>query len=134
MSNLPIFSEYAGAFEETLQDDDWTRLEKYFADNSSYLPGDGSEGTGRDGALAAMKDSVDSLERKADGRELVGEPGVSEDGDRITLTFVIKYTKEGMEDFTLVGKEFIDYADRLIQRMEDVFDNSDALFEWRSKL
>jgi hypothetical protein len=134
MSNLPAFAEYAAAFEETLKDDDWSRLEKYFKDDSSYLPGDGTEGKGRAGALAAMKSSVDSLERKVDGREIIGEPGVSEKGDTITLTFTIKYTRQGMEDFTLVGKEVINYADGLIQRMEDIFDNADALIEWRSKL
>ena len=30
MSNLPTFGAYAAAFEESLQDGDWTRLEQYF--------------------------------------------------------------------------------------------------------
>ncbi len=28
MSNLPTFGSYAAAFEESLQDDDWSRLEQ----------------------------------------------------------------------------------------------------------
>ncbi len=134
MSNLPKFAEYAAAFEETLEDDNWQRLEKYFTENASYLPGDGTEGVGREAALAAMKNSVDLLERKTDGREIVGDPGVSEDGDRITLTYTIRYTKAGLGEFTLVGKELIDYENGLIQRMEDIFDNADALVAWRSDL
>ena len=134
MSNLPHFVEYAAAFEETLEDDNWNRLEKYFSEDASYLPGDGTEGAGRDAALAAMKNSVDLLERKVDSREIIGDPGVSEDGDCITLTFTIRYAKSGRDEFTLVGKELIEYENGLIKRMEDIFDNADALIAWRSDL
>ena len=122
MSNLPIFAEYAAAFEETLEDDNWIRLEKYFADDASYLPGDGTEGAGRDAALAAMRNSVELLERKSDSREIIGQPGVSEDDDCITLTYAIKYSKAGLDDLMLVGRELIEYRDGLITRMEDIFD------------
>ena len=93
-----------------------------------------TEAAGREDALAAMKNSVDLLERKADSRETVGEPGVSENGDCITLTYSVRYTKAGLDDFTLVGKELIEYENGLIKRMEDIFDNTDAIIAWRSDL
>ncbi|MEM7002025.1 MAG: hypothetical protein AAF529_14650, partial [Pseudomonadota bacterium] len=94
MSNLAIFAEYAAAFEETLRDDNWARLEKYFAADTCYLPGDGTEGARPAGALAALRRSVDLLERKTDSRELVGEPNIEEEGDRITLFFDIRLTHQ----------------------------------------
>ena len=93
MSNLPKFGEYAAAFEETLIDDNWQRLEQYFADDSVYLPGDGTEGRGRDGVIEALQGSVNKLERQSDSRELMGEPTIDEQGDTITLKYALKYTK-----------------------------------------
>lgn len=134
MSNLPAFSEYAAAFEETLLDDDWSRLAQYFAEDSVYLPGDGSQAQGRTTVLAALKDSVDRLERKAKTRELVGAPDVTESGNRITLSFSIRYTKPGVDDLLLVGVEAIDYANGIIRRMEDTFEDPEGLMAWREKI
>ena len=134
MSNLPAFGTYAGAFEESLIDDNWERLEQYFSPDATYRPGDGTEAVGRAGVIAAMKDSVDSLERKCDARELLGEPGISESGDTITLKFSIKYTKTGSPDYILDGIETIQYAGGLISKMEDVFEDPDGLSAWRDGL
>jgi len=134
LSNLPSFGNYAADFEQSLRDDDWTRLEQYFAADSSYLPGDGTEAVGRAAAMQAMQDSVNALERKSDSRELIGEPDISESGDTITLNFELKYTKSGLPDLNLKGCETIEYADGLIKRMEDVFENQAEMQSWRSKL
>lgn len=132
MSNLQVFGAYAAAFEECLADDNWSRLEQYFAEETAYLPGDGTEGLGRSGAIQALIDSVNALERTCDSRELVGQPDISEVGDTVTLKFVIRYTKAGKSDLVLDGVETIQYADGLITRMEDVFANTDELIAWRT--
>lgn len=132
MSNLPKFGEYAAAFEESLKDDNWQRLEQYFAEDSAYLPGDGTEGKGRSGVIQALQDSVNALERKSDTRGLMGEPGVEESGDTITLKFALKYTKAGKPDLDLVGTETIQYSNGLITHMEDVFENADEMIAWRA--
>ena len=134
MSNLPAFGNYAVAFEESLLDDNWARLEEYFAPDASYRPGDGTEASGRDAVLQALKDSVDALERKSDSRELQGEPEVSEDGDTITLKFTLKYTKAGLPDLMLSGHETLQYADGVILKMEDVFDDPAGMLDWRNRL
>ena len=134
MSNLTAFGTYAAAFEESLLDDDWRRLEQYFSPDASYGPGDGTTANGRDAVLRALQDSVNSLERKSDSRELVGEPEITESGDTITLKFTLKYTKAGLPDFVLAGYETVRYADGSIVEMEDVFDDPAALAEWRGKL
>ena len=134
MSHLPRFGEYAAAFEESLLDDNWSRLEQYFAAQASYLPGDGTQASGRAAVLQALQDSVNALERKCDSREVVGEPEISESGDTITLKFTIKYTKSGLPDLTLVGVETVQYAEGEILRMEDAFDDPSALVDWRNRL
>lgn len=134
MSNLEAFGTYAAAFEESLQDDDWSRLEAYFAPDAVYLPGDGSEATGRGAVLQALQDSVNALERKCDSRELLGQPEVSEEGDTITLKFTIRYTRGGLPDLVLSGYETARYVDGVIQRMEDVFEDPAGLVAWRERL
>lgn len=134
LSNLPTFGNYAADFEQSLRDNDWTRLEQYFATDSSYLPGDGSEAVGRAAVMQALQDSVNALERKCDTRELIGEPDISEAGDTITLNYELKYTKSGLPDLHLKGCETVDYANGLIQRMEDVFENQAEMQSWQTKL
>jgi hypothetical protein len=134
MSNLQAFGTYAAAFEESLVDDNWARLEQYFSEDASYKPGDGTEGLGRAGVIQSLQDSVNALERKCDARELIGQPGVTEEGDTITLSFTIKYVKQGVDDFLLVGVETIQYSKGLICKMEDVFENPNDLMAWRTKL
>ena len=134
MSNLPTFGAYAAAFEESLQDDDWSRLEQYFSEEASYRPGDGTEAIGRDAVLRALQDSVNRLERKSDSRDLVGEPELSESGDKITLKFAVKYSKKGLPDLILSGYETAQFSDGRILKMEDVFDDASAVLEWTNQL
>ena len=117
MSNLPAFGAYAAAFEDSLKDDDWTRLERFFSPDATYLPGDGTEAIGREAVLQALRESVDALEKKCDGRALLTEPQIGESGDTVTMQFTARYTKHG-----------------LILAMEDVFDDPSALFDWRANL
>ena len=134
MSNLPTFGAYAAAFEEALQDDDWGRLEQYFSPDASYLPGDGTEARGRDAVLHALRDSVNRLERKSDTRDLLGEPELSETGDSITLKFCIRYTRQGLPDLTLSGREIAHFSNGSIVKIEDVFDDPSGFMDWRNKL
>ncbi len=134
MSNLPAFGAYAAAFEESLLDDDWSRLKQYFSEDASYRPGDGTEAIGRDAVLQALQDSVNRLERKCDSRDLIGEPELSESGDTITLKFAVTYVKEGLPDLILSGYETAKYSGGRIQQMEDVFDDAAAMLDWTSKL
>lgn len=130
MSNMQAFGAYAAAFEETLKDDDWSRLEQYFAADAIYLPGDGTQNHW----LPALQGSVSSLEGKVDTRDLLEEPVVTEEGNTITLKFKLKYTKAGVPDLVLVGAETIEYEHGVIQRIEDVFENADEMISWREQL
>lgn len=134
MSNLPTFGAYAAAFEESLIDDDWSRLQQYFTADASYAPGDGTKASGQSAVLQALQDSVNTLERKCDSRDVVGAPEISEEGDTITLKYAIKYTKAGLPDLVLAGYETVVFANGAIHTMEDVFEDPAALVQWRDKL
>lgn len=134
MSNLPIFGTYAAAFEESLVDDNWSRLEQYFTPDATYAPGDGTKAEGRDAVLAALQDSVNALERKCETREVIGAPEVKEDGDTVTLGFTIKYGKAGVPDLLLSGQETLVYRDGAIAAMEDVFEDPATMLAWREQL
>ena len=135
MSHLQRFTEYAGAFEETLLDDDWARLEQYFSPDAVYLPGDGNKAVGRKSVLQTLRDSVNSLDRKFDSREFVEEPRLSEAGATVTLAFAVKYAKHGVPDLTISGTETATFVDGTIERMEDVLDESAAaaMADWLKK-
>ncbi len=132
MSNLERFTEYAEAFEATLLDDEWTRLEQYFSPDAVYLPGDGTEAAGRESVLQT---SVNSLDRKFDSREFVEEPKLSEAGDTITLIFAVKYAKQGLPDLMVAGTETATFANGTIERMEDFYDENAAavMASWLEK-
>ena len=76
--------------------------------------------------LAALKDSVGQLERKAKSHDIPGTPGIAEEGDRVTLSFQVRYTSPWLPDLTQDGVETIDYANGVIQPMEDKFANRDS--------
>ena len=85
MSIADCYRAYAEAFEESLADDDWSRLEQYFTDDAVYRP-DGtpaSDVTGRDAVLARLKGGVDQFDRRMDSREISFTTDV--DGDRSRL-------------------------------------------------
>ncbi len=135
MSNLERFTEYAEAFEETLLDDDWARLEQYFSPDAVYLPGDGNEAAGRESVLQTLRDSVNSLDRRFDSREFVEQPSLSEAGDTVTLAFEVKYAKLGLPDLTIFGTETATFDGGTIERMEDFLDENAAavMSDWLEK-
>ena len=87
MDPLQRFGAHAMDFEKTFEDDDWARLEGYFAEDATYTvtgtPFDCAV-RGRDAIFRAIKKSIDGFDRRFDKREIVpsGPPVV--DGNRVT--------------------------------------------------
>ena len=98
MDPLERFAAYAADFEKTFEDDDWTRLEGYFAEDATYsvkgTPFD-CEVRGRDAIFRAIKKSIDGFDRRFDKREIVpdGPPVVA--GNRVTFSGSARYEKGG---------------------------------------
>ena len=131
MSELERFQAYADAFEETYVDDNWSRLEAYFADDAEYDPGDGIKSVGRDAVIARLRDAVNGLDRRFDSRILDAEAPTL-DGNTVSLKWNMTLRKAGAPDLNLSGVEKVSYADGAIKSMQDVFDEGtvEALHGW----
>ena len=119
MSIAKIFSEYAQAFERVYENDDWSKLDEFFAPDAVYLPGDGKEVRGRDNILAHLKQSLDSFDRRFDLRrvDLVSEPVVT--ANQVTIQWRAAYEKRGLPDIVLCGSEEATFEGNAISRLED---------------
>jgi hypothetical protein len=120
------FVEYAAAFEQTFVDDDWSRLEPYFAEDAVYVvTGEaplGGRWEGRKQVIEQLCKSVNEVDRKFDERrlELIGTPTIGENWFEVTWRGV--YTKAGCPDLVLEGTERATFEGNRIQLLEDLID------------
>jgi hypothetical protein len=124
MSISDRYLAYADAFELSLADDDWTRLEQYFTEDAVYRP-DGtpdSDVTGRDAVLARLKGGVDQFDRRMDSREIRFTAEPQTDGDRVSVRWQVKYTKAGKPDVEIFGTETATFQGDRICLLSDEFD------------
>ena len=121
------FLAYAGDFEKTLKDDDWSRLRQYFADDAVYEVKAKSFGcrlTGPAAIFAGMKKSLDGFDRKFTSRDVEVTSGPQIAGDEITMGWKVVYHKDGVPDFVLRGRSTVRYAGDRIAYLSDGYDPS----------
>jgi len=138
MEIMQQFVAYAGDFERTLADDDWSRLQQYFNDDAVYEVKAESFGcrlTGPAAIFAGMKKSLDGFDRQFAKRdiEVTGRPEIS--GDDLRMSWKVVYTKEGWPPFVLRGRSEVHYAGGKIAYLADSYDPSVAveLADWEKK-
>jgi hypothetical protein len=99
------FYGYAVAFEQTYVDDDWSRLEPFFADDAVYEVRGGALGStvrGRAAVLRGMKKAVDGFDRHCTRHvELTGEP--QSEGDTVTAPWRATYDRAGAPTLVFDG-------------------------------
>jgi hypothetical protein len=127
MDILQEFMVYAGDFERTLSDDDWRRLERYFADDAVYevkapTPRFGCRLVGRDAIFRGMKKSLDGFDRKFARRDIGLTSGPEVEGEELRLGWTVTYHKEGLTPFVLRGRETARYRDGRIAYLRDDYD------------
>lgn len=134
MNLLEHFFAYAQDFEKTYADDDWSRLEKYFAPDAEYEVQKVSFAChiqGRDSVLAGIRRSVDGFDRKCK-RDLGfnGEPYV--EGDRVVLPWKGSYTYGDAPPLAISAVQTADYRDGLIFKLTDHYDDdvADRYNDW----
>ena len=127
MNILEQFLAYAGDFEKTLADDDWSRLRRYFADDAVYEVKAKSFGcrlVGPSAIFAGMKKSLDGFDRKFAKRDIEVTSGPEISGDEMQMTWKVVYSKEGLSQFVLRGGSVVRYADGKITYLSDRYDPS----------
>jgi SnoaL-like protein len=129
MDIMQQFMAYAGDFERTLVDDDWTRLQRYFAADAVYEVRAESFGCrliGPAAIFAGMKKSLDGFDRKFTKRDIEVTSGPEVSGAEMRLGWKVVYTREGLPPFTLRGQSTVRYADGKIAYLADSYDPSVA--------
>ena len=130
MSILDRYQAYAEAFEQSYEDDDWSRIEAYFTEDAVY-EGDPEDAHGRDAVLAKLKGGVDAFDRNMDSRTPEFQtPTV--DGDTLTMKWAVTYTKAGKPDLVISGVETAVFEGDRIKSLRDDFDPAaqKAMGEW----
>ena len=126
------YLEYADAFEQSYEDDDWSRISQYFTDDAVY-EGD-PIARGRDAVLTRLKNGVNTFDRRMDSRTLKFEkPTV--DGSTVTVKWKATYTKKGLPNLAISGKEFATFDGNRIATLRDEFDPAaqQAMGDWMQK-
>ena len=132
MSILDRYQAYAAAFEESLADDDWSRIEPFFTEQAVY-EGD-PDARGRDAVLAKLKGGVDAFDRRMDSRTPDFQTPTVQ-GDTLTMSWKVTYTKAGLPDLAISGVETAVFEGDRISLLRDEFDPEaqKAMGEWMAR-
>jgi len=132
MSIADRYQAYADEFEKSFVDDDWSRIGPYFTPGAVYEGEPAAQG--RAAVLAKLKAGLDRFDRRMDRRTLHFEKP-SADGNTVSVRWKATYTKAGLPDLTISGKEFATFEGNQIARLRDEFDPEAqaAMGEWMAK-
>ncbi len=138
MDILTHFLAYAGDFEKSFIDDDWTRVEKYFTDDAVYeVKGIGLDCrlVGPKAIFKGIKKSLDGFDRRFDSRKIDITSAPVVEGDTMRVGWLVTYAKAGLEPFPLRGRSEARYRDGKIAYLGDSYDAAMAkeAGEWQAK-
>ena len=125
MDIMQSFMAYAGDFERTYADDDWARLQAYFADDAVYAVESATFGcrlVGPAAILAGIRKSVSGFDRRFDEREIAVVSGPDVEGDEMRIGWTVTYRKAGMAPFVLRGRSAVRYRDGVIAALTDSYE------------
>lgn len=132
MSIADRYQAYADAFEESFEDDDWSRLEQFFTEDAVYETD--TNASGRQALLERLKSGVDGFDRKMDRRiPNFEEPSV--DGNTLRMKWTVTYEKAGAPDLVISGVEVAVFKGDRISLLRDDFDPEAQknMGEWMAK-
>ena len=130
MSIEDRYQAYADAFEESYEDDDWSRIGEFFTADAVY-EGDPEDARGREAVLVKLKGGVDAFDRRMDSRTPDFQ-APSVEGDTLTMKWTVTYTKAGCPDLAISGVETAIFEGDRIKLLRDTFDPDaqKAMGEW----
>ena len=115
------FAEYIQAFEESYEDDDWSRLTKYFTPAAVYLTGDGQKVSGRANIIFYLKESVENFDRQFNLRVPVFDDLIQTD-NIMSTTWTFTYKMKDAPDLVTSGIEIAEFEDHTICQLRSNFD------------
>lgn len=118
------FIAYALDFEQTYDDDDWSRLEHHFAPDAVYEVRNTAFGCRIEGApaiLRGLKKSLDGFDRRLPKRVIDLVDGPTEDGEVVRVGWTATYTVPGAPSFVLRGRSIARVRDGVIVELADEY-------------
>ncbi len=123
MDPLARFIEYASAFEEAVKSDDWSTLESYFTEDAVYevtgSPAFAVKCEGRESVFAALKASLDALDRRFETREFEMLEGPTSREGVVRFKWRVCYRGPGVPELVIDGWEAAYFEGDRIQRLVD---------------
>lgn len=137
MNAIDIFNGFATAFEKAVEDDNWARLEKYLADDATYLNVGGPDpiSEGRDAVVAFLKADVANTDRRFDKRTLAALSSPVTEGDSLSRAWRCTYSLSETPDLVVEGEARYLFENGLIKEIEEevTSDSIQKLGEWMEK-
>lgn len=136
MDIMQQFLAYAGDFEKTFKDDDWTRLRQYFADNAVYEVTARTFGcrlSGPSAIFTGIKKSLDGFDRKFEKRDIAVTSAPEIKGDELAMGWTVTYSKAGVPPFALRGRSVVRYGGGKIIYLNDIYEPAmeDEIADWQ---
>lgn len=121
MAIIQQFESFAADFEVAVQDDNWSRLGKYFSRDATYLNVGGPDPTikGRDAILDYFKRDVSENDRRFDSRTLAALTPPTVEGNRLSRRWRCTFTVAGAPDLALEGEARYLFEGTLIKAIEE---------------
>ena len=121
MGIIDTFESFAADFEVTVEDDDWSRLEKYLAEDATYLNVGGPDPKceGRDAIITFLKADVSNTDRRFDTRTVIALTPPTAEGNRLSRQWRCTYTLAGAPDLVVEGEARYLFEGDLIQEIEE---------------
>jgi hypothetical protein len=137
MSIIDKFESFAADFEAAIRDDDWSRLEKYFAKDATYynVGGPDPKSEGSEAILRYLKKDVSNYDRQFDTRTLVALTPPTTEGDRLSRRWRCTYSLAGTPDLVVDGEARYLFEGDLIKEIEEEPTSSSMqkMEEWMRK-
>ncbi|MDH3639410.1 MAG: nuclear transport factor 2 family protein [Gammaproteobacteria bacterium] len=121
MGIIDRFESFAADFEAAVENDDWSRLEKYLTEDATYwnVGGPDPKCEGRDAIIAFLKADVSNTDQRFDTRTLIALTPPTVDGNRLSRQWRCTYTLAGMPDLTVEGEARYLFEGGLIKEIEE---------------
>ena len=121
MSNIDIFNGFAAAFEAAVEDDNWSRLGKYLADDATYINigSPDPKSIGKEAVINFLKEDVTNTDKRFDARNLLALTQPKEKGSWLSRKWRTIYTLKGVPDLVVEGEARYRFENNLIKEIEE---------------
>ena len=127
MDKVALFLTYAKEFEVTFKDDDWSRIEPFFADDAVYEVLNAPFACrieGRAAILAGLRKSISGFDRRMDSRRIEVLSPPQANGDEFSVAWAVTYTLGELPPLRIAARTVARYRGDAIEYLSDIYENA----------